>query len=321
MDESRPHQPHDKLFKLGFSDPETAAAFLSDQFPAPLSKAIEWKNLELLSGSFIDEKLRARESDLLFSAPLAGRETLIYLLFEHQSTEDKWITLRLLRYMVSIWEKHRASTPEGLLPPILPVVLAQNDRAWSLCPDFRSLLDVPDDLADDFRSFLPDFAFRLVQLAHLPYEAIRGTPAGVVFLRVMKAERRGELLGAPVWDESLLARLPRELFEALVTYLCQADIDIEGIERKLMAIQSPELRNTAMTYAETLHQRGRFQGHLEGRLATLRNAVLTALELRFNAVPEGVAEAIRHLSDEEKLTGLHRLAIRCATLEEFADGL
>ena len=57
---------------------------------------------------------------------------------------------------------------------------------------------MPDDLADDFRSFLPDFAFRLVQLAHLPYEAIRGTPAGVVFLRVMKAERRGELLSAPV---------------------------------------------------------------------------------------------------------------------------
>ena len=32
MEEDALHQPHDKLFRLGFSDPETAAAFLREQF-------------------------------------------------------------------------------------------------------------------------------------------------------------------------------------------------------------------------------------------------------------------------------------------------
>ncbi len=34
MSDDKLHHPHDKLFKLGFSDPATAAAFLREQIPA-----------------------------------------------------------------------------------------------------------------------------------------------------------------------------------------------------------------------------------------------------------------------------------------------
>ena len=231
MPDEKVHQPHDKLFKLGFSDPETAAAFLREQIPARISEAVEWSRLTLLAGSFIDARFRASESDLLFTAPLGGRDAVFYLLFEHQSTEDKWIALRLLRYMVSIWEKRQAEAPDKPLPAILPVVLAQNDRVWKVRPEFRALLDVPEDLAGELLAFLPAFAFRLVQLAEIPYEAIRGTPAGVVCLRVMKAERRGELLGEAVWDEPLLSQLPRAFFEAIVYYLSHAEVDSGELER------------------------------------------------------------------------------------------
>jgi hypothetical protein len=45
MAEDALHQPHDKLFKTGFGDPATAAAFLSAQLPTPLTNAIGWERL------------------------------------------------------------------------------------------------------------------------------------------------------------------------------------------------------------------------------------------------------------------------------------
>jgi predicted transposase/invertase (TIGR01784 family) len=97
MSEEPIHQPHDKLFKAGFSDPANTAAFLRWEVPSALSEKIDWDNIRLEPGSFVDSHYRHSESDLLFSAPLANSECLIYLLFEHQITHEPTLALRLLR--------------------------------------------------------------------------------------------------------------------------------------------------------------------------------------------------------------------------------
>lgn len=66
------------------------------------------------------------------------------------------------------------------------------------------MFDLPPGLADEARSFVPDFTFQLVQLAELPFEKIVGTPAGILVLRTLKAEQLEQLLGAVVWDESII---------------------------------------------------------------------------------------------------------------------
>jgi len=91
--EEDPHQPHDKLFKAGFSDPVNAAAFLREQIPDELSAQVEWEAMRLEPGSFVDSQFRASESDLLFSVPMARRDSLLYLLFEHQRERDPWVGL------------------------------------------------------------------------------------------------------------------------------------------------------------------------------------------------------------------------------------
>jgi hypothetical protein len=184
---------------------------------------------------------------------------------------------------------------------------------------------LPEQLVEDLRPFLPDFSFRLIQLAQMPFDAIRGTASGVVVMGTLKAERCGKLLDDFVWDEPLLAQIPRALFEAFVLYLSNADVDNQSLERNSSAIENPELRNTAMTLAQKLRQEGRQEGQQEGRqqgrLAVLRENVLEALELRYESVPEGLADGIHGISDEEKLRALHRHAIRCVSLEDFALGL
>jgi predicted transposase YdaD len=54
MSESPLHQPHDKLVKSTFSDPDNARAFLQAHLPRKLARRIDWSSLSLVSGSFID---------------------------------------------------------------------------------------------------------------------------------------------------------------------------------------------------------------------------------------------------------------------------
>lgn len=315
------HQSHDKLFKAGFSDPATAAGFLRTQLSPLLSEAIDWSSLSLQPGSFIDSQFRHSESDLLFTASLAGSEAALYLLFEHQSAEDPRLALRLLRYMVRIWEKRLAQFPGDPLPVILPIVLAQNARVWGLRPDFASLLNLPDGMAAALRPFVPDFAFRLIQLAELPFEAIAGTPAGILVLRVLKAERSAQLLAGPVWDESLLGQAPRALFGLLLRYILAADIDKVAFENKLQSIQDADTRGQAMTLAQQYHQEGRQEGHEEGRQEGRKDAILANLLIRLGPVPEGLAEAVREVRETARLEALQRASLTCATFEEFSAAL
>ena len=243
MEDEELHQAHDKLFKAGFSVPENTAALLAAELPASLSRHVDWARLELRSGTYVDSDLRESASDLLFAAPVAGRAGFVYVLFEHQTSADPRLGLRLLRYMLRIWERVAKETPPSeKLPLILPVVLAQNKEVWKIDPSFASLLDFPPETASDFAEIIPNFTYRLLQLAEMPFESIVGTPAGVFILRTMKAERLGELLSDAVWDEDLMMLVSREVFELVLRYVLAADIDKNQFLHKLKAVHQPKFK-------------------------------------------------------------------------------
>ncbi|NLT72279.1 MAG: Rpn family recombination-promoting nuclease/putative transposase, partial [Verrucomicrobiaceae bacterium] len=263
------HQPHDKLFTTTFGVPENAAAFIQATLPETLTSRLDWSGLLPMPGSFVDSRYRRSHSDLLFSVPLEGREVLLYILFEHQSTRDPWLSLRLLRYMVNIWDDSQRRHPDAeKLPPILPVVLSQNAESWASAPSILELLDIPEDFPDEFveilRRYVPDFSHIHLQLAGMDYEEIPGTPAGIYVLRAMKAERLGKLLDEAVWDEALMSATPRDLVMMVLRYIQGRTVDIESFEAKVEGIRNTRLRRDAMTVAEQYRQQGLQEGLQEG---------------------------------------------------------
>ena len=279
MPDGRLHQPHAKLFKSRFGERETAEAFFRRHFPPEIVALIDWSILKLEAGSFVDDELRASESDLLYRVALraadkasTATEGYVYLLFEHQRREDRWIALRLLTYQTRIWQKHRATHPLSLtLPPILPMVLAQNNQAWSIVPHFHALFDPTSDLGDFGRSplskYVPEFTFRLIQLAALPFKEITGTALGTITLRVLKAERTGELMSELVWDEDLLLELSPSHLERILRYIVGVgEFDKTTIEQKLTTLKANAIKENAMTIAEQYLQQGRIEGQEIGQL-------------------------------------------------------
>lgn len=293
--------------------------------PPEITEQIDWEHLTLQPGNFVDSHYRSSEGDLLFGTRLGEKECFFYLLFEHQLAEDPMIALRLLRYMVRIWEAFLKGSPGTPLPIILPVVLAQNKKAWRVSPQFSALLDLPSGLLEHFQPFLPDFRFQLVQLSEIPYEAIRGTPTGIFLLRVMKAERSDQLLGDAVWDESLMSQIPEVIFEMVIHYLLNAEIDSKRFESRLRKVSQSNLKESAMTLAQQLTQKGLEKGLEKGRLEGtqkglkrgLREAIVETLSIRFGSTPAGLVEAVRNVDDETLLRSLHRSSLRVNSIEEF----
>jgi predicted transposase/invertase (TIGR01784 family) len=311
MDQEDPsiHQPHDKLFTATFSQPEHTAAFLRAKLPPEVSAAIDWPQLTLESGKFIDSHYTLSQTDLLFSVPINGVLAKIYILFEHQSSKDPFLLFRLLRYMLRIWESLIAAyyathgTYSGLkIPVILPVVLSQNGEVWHLPTRLSELLDLPEQIRPYLTPFIPDFQYHHLQLAQMPFESIPGTHAGILVLRTLKAERIDQLLSDLVWDETLLNKTSVEILQLVLAYILDADVDKQAFESKIKTIQTQSTRSTAMTLAQQYFQEGRQEGIQQGLHDGELAITLRQLRRKFPAIATQAEPIIRKLDEEHLLS-------------------
>ncbi|GAB4563791.1 MAG: hypothetical protein Tsb0020_13260 [Haliangiales bacterium] len=129
---STPHDAHDSLVKAMFSRVDYAADELRIALPAALVARLDLAALRLCPGSFVSPDLRKQHTDLLYSAPLDGHQAFLYLLLEHQSTVDRIMPYRMLRYMIRIWDRYLSDHSDATrVPVIIPLVMHHSDTGWS----------------------------------------------------------------------------------------------------------------------------------------------------------------------------------------------
>ena len=142
------HQPHDHLVRTVLRDLSQAASFLRAYLPEPVRDQLQWDTLRLLEGSFIDEHLRSTEADLLDEIERVADEDTepvwLYLLLEHQSTPDRWMPFRLLKYCCRIWDASFRDHPgQRELRAIVPLVFDQGARRWMYSTELADLFAEP----------------------------------------------------------------------------------------------------------------------------------------------------------------------------------
>lgn len=199
-----PTTPHDALFRGIFSQPLQAAELLRHAFPPGITSLLDFTTIKQEPGSFVDEAMAQHHTDLLFTVRFAGRDIRIYVLFEHQSTVEPRMPLRLLEYMMRIWRL----TPRGRpIPVVLPVVLHHSDTGWVAATDFEALFgpDIPTEL----REFVPRFRFMLDDLSRdsddlLMHRALSATAR--LALSALKHARSADDLARFVPDWTQLVR-------------------------------------------------------------------------------------------------------------------
>ena len=232
---------NDGFFKAIFSQPEHATAFFRSHLPPEIVAQIDWPSLLVLPGSFVKSSLQQVHSDLLFSVRIGERETLLYLLFEHQSTPDPAMPLRLLGYMTEIFTRHHKA--HGFpLPPVLPLVFHQGPDAWNLSTAFEDLFELPGEIAADLLPFLPKFHHALLDLTRFdPATEEEDTRLRVV-LQLMKHARQKELLRFFQWLAGFSSTdLPDNLLGMMLLYALHSDSDLNAKKIYHSLSTNPEL--------------------------------------------------------------------------------
>ena len=272
--------------------------------PAELVPFVDWSSLKRRPGSFVNEELREQHTDLLFSATLQGGSTcLFYFLFEHQSTSDPWMLLRLLEYMTRIWRDFLAKQPRATrLPAILPVVLHHSETGWTCATDFLDLLDLGGDgegtpnvsssrrgaadatsrtrpegrLRGAVGPYTPSFRIVLNDVSHATDEELRSRAISALDKLVLACFRhardmRGLLTNLAAWSATFTeVRSAPDGMRAIayvLRYMFGAARDMEPDEVRglVEGMADPVVSEEIVSLAKKLKDQGRQEGREEGR--------------------------------------------------------
>ncbi|WP_375769048.1 Rpn family recombination-promoting nuclease/putative transposase [Archangium gephyra] len=336
--------PHDLFARYTFGHPERAAAELRAVLPAHVVSEVDWSSLRREPGSVVDPELRETESDLLFTASLrSGQPLLLYLLLEHQSSVDRWMALRMLRYVVRQLERWRQEHPESTrLPLIVPLVMYHGpDGAWTAPRRVEDLFELPEGEAERgrWRALVPRFEYLLDDLTAEREEALSarsGPPLARLAWLVLRYGRTGELARRlPDWV-ALFAQLQAtaeggEHLVVIIRYLQWTEGKaVHAAARQVLHSLVDEQRAEELmgTWAEEMIeegvQKGLEKGLAKGReevLPRVRGHILQLLTARGVPVDEAARQRILNCTDLDTLDRWFDRALSATTLSDVLDDL
>lgn len=318
-----PH-PHDAFFRYVFSKPRHARGLLGQLLPASLSPRLLWSTLRLEPGSYIDPRLAATASDVLLSIRLRGSPTrvLLYLLFDHQSTVDSLMPLRMLGYAHRAWcdylERHDAIA--GHIPLLVPLLFYQGERPWTAARRLSELHQLPGGPPVDLPVFIElDMILHELRLDLLPPHALTALVRAA--LRVMKL-----VAAADFTNVAALAQCIRDVrradgeddTSALIHYIFHTHPNrriIDTIAEEL----PPDMRNHVMSIAEELMADGHELGQREGQRAGQAALIQRQLTRRFGTLPSRVVRRVSAGTLPELERWSDRLLTATSLDDVFAD--
>jgi predicted transposase YdaD len=316
--------PHDSVFRQIFGVPENAASQLRAVLPPGLAGRLDLDRLARVPGSFVDEALKWRYSDLLFTAPLDGRDAFVYLLVEHQSSADPLMAFRMLRYVTRIWDHHLRDHPRTRqLPAVIPLVVHHGRSRWTSPAQLLELIDLGPAAKKELEAYLPRFEFLLDDLARVDGRQLRErdlTPSALITLLLLKTAAGNPRVPAELrpWAGQLRAVLDQpgggEAFIALLTYIELVSEASASELRDLAASLGPDAEEAYVTTAEMLRAQGRTEGRTEGLTEGRAEALVQVLTVKFGPLPESVPQTV-HRASSDQIQAWTARAVTAETLD------
>jgi len=282
------------VFRRIFCVPANAASQLRAVLPPDLAARLDLGRLTPVPASFVDEALKWRYSDLLFTTPLDGRDAYVYLLAEHQSSADPLMSFRMLRYVTRIWDQHLRDHPQARqLPAVIPLVVHHGRTRWTSPVQLLDLIDLDPDAKQAAQAYLPRFEFLLDDLAGIDGRQLRDrglTPAALITLLLLKTAAGNPQIPALLrpWASQLRAVLDQpgggEAFIAILTYIELVSEAPASELHDLAASLGPDAEEAYMTTAEMLRTEGRTE------------ALVQVLTVKFGPLPASVSQTVHGAS-------------------------
>ncbi|MBA5599996.1 Rpn family recombination-promoting nuclease/putative transposase [Pectobacterium aroidearum] len=293
---------HDAIFKQFLSDPAVAKDFFAIHLPEEIRNICDFGSLQLQSASFVDEELRARISDMLYSIQTTAGQGYIYCVIEHQSRPEKLMPFRLLRYALAAMQQH-LSQGHDTLPLVVPLLFYHGQR--SPYPYTLRWLDGFSDVIQAEKLY--NAPFPLVDLTVIPDDEIK-THRRVALLELVQKHIRTRDMLELAQDIGLLFerwQVPLPQKRAILFYIARSgntSRPAEFIEAVAQSLSTD--REAIMTIAQQLEKigfekgikHGMQRGMEQGMKASARNI---ACQLLLSGMEPAQVSEITQLSAEE----------------------
>jgi len=147
---------HDRNYKRLFQHKGFVEELLRFFVNEGFTQELDYSTLELVNKSFITEAYKEKESDIIYKINFKNSSVYIYLLMEFQSTVDKTMSLRILRYICEFYE-HLINS-QGFaekLPAVFPVLIYNGDPKWTSVTNIRELIhhSIPENYIPSFEYY------------------------------------------------------------------------------------------------------------------------------------------------------------------------
>ncbi len=266
--------PHDSAYKYLFKNKHIFLQLLKSFVHEDFIHEIELEHLELYDKSFVSQELIDRESDLIYKISYREKQYFIYILLEFQSTVDKTIPVRMLTYIMLLYESIYKESQAGRLANIFPILLYNGKEDWNIPLNVNELIEknIP-------AKYIPSFEYYLIVEKDIPDEVLdklSNLVAAVVYL-----EKQNEVKNLDIAIEKVLEYIKNEsifdlkIFTNWFTNMFRAEIDPVLVERikdvtetkSMLTLLAEQLRNEGeLIGIEIGIEKGIEKGKIQGKI-------------------------------------------------------
>jgi len=230
---NNPAKLHDYGYRRLFSSPAIMRELLQGFVPLEWVRDMDFDTLEQVKSSFVRQNYREKESDVIYKVKYKGSEIYIYLLLEFQSTVDRFMALRMLSYIIDLYESIRVSEPKRkTLPYVFPVMLYNGDRKWNAAVSLEKLIE----MSEKYDVYLPGFTYFKIAINEFSYRTlakIRNALSAVFMIENVSKDKIDEV--AKVVVDLIKGELNESVKEAVFNWIRRLfeskDIDFETMDK------------------------------------------------------------------------------------------
>ncbi|WP_145572727.1 Rpn family recombination-promoting nuclease/putative transposase [Yersinia mollaretii] len=268
--------PHDAIFKQFLTHQQTARDFLEIHLPSEFRKICDLNTLQLESGSFIENDLRAYYSDVLYSLKTQTHDGYVYALIEHQSSPDKHMAFRLMRYAIAAMQRH-LDAGNDQLPLVIPILFYHGmvtPYPYPMC--WLHAFSEPKLARQLYGGNFP-----LIDVTVIPDDEIMTHKHIAVLELLQKHIRRRDVseLLKPMVTQISKGYMTKDQLISVIHYILQNGETAEP-ERFILDLVHylPQYEGELMTIAQQLEQNGEARGEKKATLKIARSLLAKGVD-------------------------------------------
>lgn len=283
---------HDRWYTRLFSDPQVVEDLLRSFVNEKFVQELDFKSLKKLNAKFVPVSEQSRRADVIYEIKSHGQSAYIYLFLEFQSTVDRFMSMRMARYMFEFYQEIQRLSKAEYLNPGFPILIYNGDEKWTAPTSFRDLLH-PSSIPN---KYLPQFTYFKIAINEIPKRElvrIRNAVAAVFYVENSTpediAKNRKELV-------SLLSAVFKKEGAQLVQTIVERINRTQKIPKNSSTIKTIDDLTEVSSMWETA-----VKEHDSKVRAEAEQQILTELiEVRFG-LPAQVRKKIQASTDSSKL--------------------